>query len=68
MSLKAFHIVFIAASIVLALGVGYWSLQQYAQQHEAGWLWMGLGFMAAGLGLVFYGKAMLRKLRRIDSI
>ncbi len=68
MSLKAFHIVFVAASIVLALGIGITAFKDYAQSHETGQLWMGLVSTAAGLALIFYGKAMLHKLRRIDLI
>ena len=66
MSLKAFHIVFIAASIVFALGWGGWLLQQYWTERHTDQLLLGLGAIAAGILLSFYGKAMLRKLRHID--
>jgi hypothetical protein len=68
MSLKAFHIVFITASILLALGVGGWALRQYFLEHSQGELWLGLVSVAGGCALIIYEKTMLRRLKRIDLI
>jgi hypothetical protein len=68
MSLKALHIVFITASILLTLGWGGWSLKQYAVDHETGQLLLGLGAIAVGMLLAIYGRAVLRKLSEIDWI
>ncbi|HTD68722.1 MAG TPA: hypothetical protein VK846_19550 [Candidatus Limnocylindria bacterium] len=68
MSLKALHVVFIVASIVLALGFGGWSLNEFAQKGARSDLWFGIGSLAAGLLLIIYGKAMLRKLKDISYL
>jgi len=46
MSLKAFHVVFISASALLAFGFAFWCLS--APPPEAGWGRLAAG--AAGLG------------------
>ena len=68
MSLKALHIVFIVASIVLALGFGAWSLNEYAHDGGRSNLWFGIGSLLAGLLLIIYSKAMLRKLKDISYL
>ena len=49
MSLKAFHIVFIAASIGLSFGLGVWCLKAYADEGEQSSLIWSLVSFAAGL-------------------
>ena len=68
MSLKAFHIVFIAASIVLALGFAAWSLSNYFKDRRTLDLVFGLLSLAAGISLVIYGKYVLRKLKNISYL
>ena len=68
MSLKAFHIVFIAASILLAFGLGAWCFVQYADSHRPAELIYGLSSVAIGLGLIWYGKYVLRKLKHISYL
>jgi len=68
MSLKALHIVFIVASIVLALGFGAWSLNEYFHGAARSNLWFGIGSLVAGLLLIVYGKAVLRKLKDISYL
>jgi hypothetical protein len=68
MSLKALHIVFIVASIVLALGFGAWSLNEYAHEGGRGNLAFGIGSLVAGFGLIIYGKAVLKKLKDISYL
>ena len=57
MSLRAFHIIFIVASVILCLYVGLW----YLRQNIA----VGVLFFAAAVGLVVYGKKAFRKLREL---
>ncbi len=57
MSLKSFHIVFIALSTALALGFGAWCLS------VDGYLAMGVTSFATGGLLIIYGGWFLRKLR-----
>jgi len=68
MSLKALHIVFILASIVLALGFGAWSLNEYHEGAARSNLWFGLGSLAAGAVLIVYCRAVLRKLKDISYL
>ena len=68
MSLKAFHIVFIAASIVLAMGFAVWSLSSYFKDRQTIDLVFGLLSLAAGVSLVIYGKYVLRKLKNISYL
>lgn len=68
MSLKAFHIVFIAVSTLLAVGYGMWELVRYA---ESGNVWMlaaGLASFGVGVGLVVYGVRFLKKLKHIGYL
>ena len=68
MSLKAFHIVFIAASILLAFGFGAWSFREYSNNDGVWNLVFGIGSTAAGVALIFYGKVILRKLKDISYL
>jgi len=62
MSLKAFHIVFIIASILLAFGFAAWSLVNW-RDGQAGLLWFGVGSALAGCALVGYFAYVLKKLK-----
>jgi hypothetical protein len=68
MSLKAFHIVFVAASTLLAFGFGGWELQNYFATHEKQALWLGVLSLLAGIGLLWYGKIVLKKLKHISYL
>jgi hypothetical protein len=68
MSLKAFHIVFIALSILLAFFCGIWLLHEYAASGHTAFLVAGIVFLLAGGGLIWYGKAVLRKLKHISYL
>lgn len=69
MSLKAFHVVFIVASILLTAGFAAWSLANYLS--PAGVksdLWICIGSGTAALGLVGYGIYFLKKLKNVSYI
>lgn len=68
MSLKAFHIVFISASTLLAFGFGGWMFKDYTRTGETSDLIFGLGSVGVGIGLIIYGKYFLRKLKRISYL
>jgi len=68
MSLKAFHIVFIVASILLALGFAAWSFVNYAHGGPLLHLWFGIGSLTFGILLVAYSKYFLRKLKDISYL
>lgn len=66
MSLKAFHIAFIAGSTLLAFGFSIWAVLVYVQQ---GGHWTMLLAAAVsvvfGFGLIAYGIRFLRKLKHV---
>ena len=68
MSLKAFHILFVVASILLAFFSGVWLLHDYAATQQMAELIVGIFSLCAGLGLIFYGKSVLRKLKHISYL
>jgi uncharacterized membrane protein len=69
MSLKAFHLVFIIASIILSLGFAAWALVNYFSAHAGVWyLVAGLGSAAAAVGLVFYEIYFLKKLKNVSYL
>ena len=62
MSLKAFHLVFISASTVLAFGFGGWLLKGYfSPGGPLSDLLFGLLSIAVGVGLTFYERYFLKK-------
>jgi hypothetical protein len=68
MSLKAFHIVFIVASILLTFGFAAWSFLSFAHDGPLLHLWFGVGSLASGVILVCYSKYFLRKLKDISYL
>lgn len=65
MSLKAFHIFFIAVSILLALGVGLWGVNIYLEDTNVDYLLFGIGSLLTGAALIAYGVKMLRRFRSL---
>jgi len=61
MSLKAFHIFFIALSILMCIGIGAFRAQAYAENGELGALAQAAVSFAAGAGLAVYAKRFLKK-------
>jgi Trk-type K+ transport system membrane component len=68
MSLKAFHIVFVVASILLAFGFAAWSLMTYSDGRRLIDLIFGIVSALSGVGLVIYGRYVLRKLKHISYL
>jgi len=68
MSLKAFHIVFIALSILLSFFCGAWLLNEYVSDRHVTYLVAAILFFGAGVGLICYGKSVLRKLKHISYL
>lgn len=65
MSLKAFHLLFIAMSVVLAAFLAAWALGQYRADHSAGYVATGIASLAAAGALAVYGTAFRRKTRHL---
>ncbi|MEK8023899.1 MAG: hypothetical protein AAB229_08850 [Candidatus Hydrogenedentota bacterium] len=64
MSLKSFHIFFIALSSLLAFGFGAWCVLE----NSARYVPMGILSFCAGVALVVYGVYFLRKLRNVSFL
>lgn len=63
MSLRSFHLFFIAASVVLAVWGGVWGVQSYVASRSLGDLALGALFLVVGFILVVYGLKVRRKFR-----
>ena len=63
MSLQAFHIVFIMASIAMSLLVGVWGVLDFRRDANVTSLLIGVGFFVAGGVLIWYSSWFVRKLR-----
>jgi ABC-type Mn2+/Zn2+ transport system permease subunit len=66
MSLRAFHLLFIALSVILAAFFGAWSIEQYRSANEALYALVGVVSLASGVGLAVYGAAFQRKTRGLS--
>ena len=68
MSLKAVHIVFITCSILLAFFLGGWLWHDYGTTKDTTEGAFAIGSGIAGVVLLVYAKAILRKLRQISFL
>ena len=69
MSLKAFHLVFITAAILLAFGFGAWLLNGFFNgDGRALILISGIISVAAGVGLIGYEIVFLKKTKHISYL
>ena len=68
MSLKAFHIFFVAVSMLLAVGFGIWCIVQSRAAGHVGHLLTGLASFVGGGMLLLYGRWFLGKLKGISYI
>jgi len=63
MSLKVFHYIFVAASILLAIGFGAWAVVHYSSEGGQRYLYFAAGALVSTIGLIFYSKYVLKKLK-----
>jgi hypothetical protein len=63
MSLRAFHLLFIALSVALAGFVAAWAAGQYRVAHDLTYAGAGIASIASAAGLAVYGRMFLRKTR-----
>lgn len=68
MSLKAFHVFFLAVSLLLTLGFGFWAVRDYQDVGKPDSLYLGVGSFAISLLLAIYGVWFLKKLRGISYV
>jgi ABC-type Fe3+-siderophore transport system permease subunit len=64
-SLKAFHLFFIAMSVILAAFTTAWAVAQYRVVHDASTIATGAVSAIVGAGLIVYGTKFQRKARRL---
>ena len=65
MTLRMFHLFFIALSIVLAAFCGAWAVGQYRAMPDAVFIVTAVASVAGALGLVVYATAFQRKTRNL---
>jgi hypothetical protein len=65
MSLRAFHLFFIAMSVILLAFMAAWAAGQYRELHQAVYVATAIGSAAAGAGLAVYAAKFQRKARRL---
>jgi hypothetical protein len=68
MSLKAFHLVFIIASIVLAFGFAAWLAKNFFTDGGVLNLVFAALSFAAGVGLIFYERYFLKKTKNMSYL
>jgi O-antigen/teichoic acid export membrane protein len=66
MSLRAFHLLFIALSVVLTAFFAAWAVGQYQTAHDPIYVAACIGSLALGIVLAFYGVMFQRKMRRLS--
>ena len=66
LSLRSFHLFFIAVSVLLAAWVGLWGVESWQATRSGGDLTLGLLFVALGVVLLVYGLRARRKLRELE--
>lgn len=67
MSLKAFHLVFVSLSLLMALAVGAWGLHEFLHHGDDGALALGVLCFALGPALMVYGVRVARKFRQLEG-
>jgi len=68
MSLKAFHIVFIIFSTLLALGVGAWCVWVDLVEGAPNYLAGAIASLVVAIALMVYGFWFYRKMKRLRII
>ena len=63
LSLRSFHLFFIAVSVLLAAWVGAWGVQSWRSTRSLGDLALGVLFFVLGFVLIVYGLRVRRKLK-----
>ena len=63
MSLRAFHLLFIALSVVLSAFLAAWAFGEYRAQHELVFMLTAIASLGGACGLAVYGAAFQRKTR-----
>jgi len=65
MSLRAFHLLFVTMSVILAAFVAAWAVEQYQLEHETQYLVTCVAAIITSGALVAYGALFQRKTRNL---
>jgi uncharacterized PurR-regulated membrane protein YhhQ (DUF165 family) len=65
MSLRAFHIIFVLATIVLSLYVALWGIREFSAERSIGSLALAGLFLVTAIALMIYGKKALTKFKEL---
>ncbi len=65
MSLKAFHILFVAVCVVMCLAVGAWGTREYLAASNVTGLGLAVACFVLGAGLIVYGFKVYKKLAEL---
>lgn len=68
MSLKSFHLFFIAVSVLLAVGFGAWEIAAYSTDGAGGRLAAAVLSFAVAAALIGYGIRFIRKLKHVGYL
>ena len=69
MSLKAFHLVFITAACLLAVGFGVWLLKAFLSEEGGAMnLIFAIVSFAAAIGLILYERYFLKKTKNVSYL
>ncbi len=68
MSLKAFHLFFIAVCILFTLAFGAWTIVDFRESRDALMLGMGIFSLITSSTLLVYGGYAIRKLKGVSMI
>ena len=68
MSLKAFHLVFIIAAVLLSLGFAAWEFRSWYVHRQTLDLVLGSVSAVAGILLIAYGRYFLRKFKNVSYL
>ena len=65
MSLRSFHLLFIALSVILAAFFSAWAGGQYRLEQEPIYAATAVGALASAAGLIWYGITFQRKTKHL---
>jgi len=68
MSLKAIHIVFIVASMLLCIVFGAWAVRTWREEGGTAELWYAIGSGVTFVVLAVYGWFFLKKLKSVSYL
>jgi len=68
MSLKAFHLFFIALSILLCVGFGVWAIDRYTATQAVEYLVVAPAAFLTAAALTWYGIVFVRKMKHLPLL